>query len=744
MIRGRMPAAARLSVLVCGLLFAGMARGTDFAVSSGSFTAGSSWSGGVAPGPADDANINNGGTATLASTDIANVAQLHLGQAAGQSGRMIMNGGTLGIVLTNGNGGDTAVTIGDAGVGNFTMNDGTLILGGLASEDGDFHVGKNSTTASTMTMNGGQVNMGGTLRIARGQSANAVATLNLAGGEFNTGAGVVVARGNAGSTPVGTFALSGTGKYVAGNSRGEGNLIGYEGEGFFSIANSIGTTGHVTMSDTSVVKARRLTGRQGHGDLTIGDHAQFFVVNHLGSLSPNGTVLYGSFLGGGSQSNGDGSDGGTGLYTLLLKGNGLLDVDANADGRDPGRPELQGFILARGNSTANATIADNATMIVRQRFIIGGLGAVSVNLNGFDGQASGGTNPGGTSTVTMTGGTLSTDQLIVGGSGTGTLNASGGIVETTAFNSTFDPVAGSPSTSVNSIRIGMLQGSTGVMNVSGTVRVSTGEDLGIGQYGNGTLKVTGGGATILANNVYVQKFAGSTGAVIAEITGVDHTPIRAKNSVTINGGTFQVLATAPPASKAHTWNILIADVDADGFGEVTGKFDTLKLPPDDGLGRRWSVIYTPLRVVAGLAVPGDANFDSSVNFTDLVALAQNYGGAGQWPEGDFNGDGTIDFNDLVPLAQHYGTSLPAEPIPGAPAGFEGDLARAFAAAVPEPGAGLVAVLGLTLACVRRPRRERPEKTSEWPRSRERHDLCRRDLSCDLREIQRSWDCCWRG
>ena len=43
-----------------------------------------------------------------------------------------------------------------------------------------------------------------------------------------------------------------------------------------------------------------------------------------------------------------------------------------------------------------------------------------------------------------------------------------------------------------------------------------------------------------------------------------------------------------------------------------------------------------------------------------------------------------DFNDLVKLAQNYNTALPSEPIPGASAVFEADLARAFAS-VPEPG-----------------------------------------------------------
>ena len=56
--------------------------------------------------------------------------------------------------------------------------------------------------------------------------------------------------------------------------------------------------------------------------------------------------------------------------------------------------------------------------------------------------------------------------------------------------------------------------------------------------------------------------------------------------------------------------------------------------------------------------PGDTNGDGKVDFQDLVALAQNYGGSGKTrAQGDVNGDGNVDFQDLVILAQNYGNSL---------------------------------------------------------------------------------------
>jgi hypothetical protein len=105
-------------------------------------------------------------------------------------------------------------------------------------------------------------------------------------------------------------------------------------------------------------------------------------------------------------------------------------------------------------------------------------------------------------------------------------------------------------------------------------------------------------------------------------------------------------------------------------------------------------------VLIRYTLSGDADLDGRADFNDLVRLAQNYNTTGKfWYEGDFTYDGVVDFNDLVKLAQNYNTALPAGAIAGAPAGFEGDLARAFAS-VPEPGASLVLV-GLAMCRTRR-------------------------------------------
>jgi autotransporter-associated beta strand protein len=117
------------------------------------------------------------------------------------------------------------------------------------------------------------------------------------------------------------------------------------------------------------------------------------------------------------------------------------------------------------------------------------------------------------------------------------------------------------------------------------------------------------------------------------------------------------------------------------------------------------VVQDTTHALVKQTLAGDATLDLKVDFADLVKVAQNYDTVGGmvWSDGDFNYDGNVDFLDLVKLAQNYNGALAGGAVPGAPAGFDADLARALTSA-PEPGtlAGPIAC-GLTLAIRRRRR-----------------------------------------
>lgn len=104
-----------------------------------------------------------------------------------------------------------------------------------------------------------------------------------------------------------------------------------------------------------------------------------------------------------------------------------------------------------------------------------------------------------------------------------------------------------------------------------------------------------------------------------------------------------------------------------------------------------------------LAMPGDANADGVVNFTDFQALEVGFGATNaRWSQGDFNEDGVVDTADLSLLLQNYGKR--SDGTSAAPSAAEERAIDDFAQAanVPEPGIGGLLCL-LTIPLLRRRR-----------------------------------------
>lgn len=116
------------------------------------------------------------------------------------------------------------------------------------------------------------------------------------------------------------------------------------------------------------------------------------------------------------------------------------------------------------------------------------------------------------------------------------------------------------------------------------------------------------------------------------------------------------------------------------------------------------------QVVAGLpantvevkyTVPGDANLDGVVDFSDLVILARNYGRkTAHWDQGDFNYDGSVGFDDLVTLARHYSQKLTPADLASFDPSFRSEVLAAFVT-VPEPASVVVPICGVLVAMRRR-------------------------------------------
>lgn len=119
----------------------------------------------------------------------------------------------------------------------------------------------------------------------------------------------------------------------------------------------------------------------------------------------------------------------------------------------------------------------------------------------------------------------------------------------------------------------------------------------------------------------------------------------------------------------------------------------------DGFTNVFDVDY--ILATAFGTVRGDLNLDQSVDFDDLLALAQNYSaqGTGNWSRGDIDGDSNVDFDDLLALAQTYGTGSNLLLDSTLNAQFEADWALARSI-VPEPAAA-VAIVSLTIVGRRR-------------------------------------------
>lgn len=239
---------------------------------------------------------------------------------------------------------------------------------------------------------------------------------------------------------------------------------------------------------------------------------------------------------------------------------------------------------------------------------------------------------------------------------------------------------------------------------------------------------TGDTATIsatLGNAPSTTTTVTKTGAGLAVMSGL----ITYSGTTTVNGGTLQLNENAQPgiigsdtqtASSAADVKsgrlVFFYDVNTSSALKVipllhdaypgnftSGPIRSSSADGTRGLGYADDTVNHMFTVQSALY--GDANLDATVDFNDLVIIAQNYNGTGKtWSQGDSTYDSNVDFNDLVKLAQNYNKSVTTEGsllgLQGFSPQFQSDWALAQTM-VPEPTLLSAAAASLSLIVRRR-------------------------------------------
>jgi hypothetical protein len=487
--------------------------------------------------------------------------------------------------------------------GNYSLDAGSLSVTGVES------VGGTSGHTATFTQTGG-TNSIATGGLELGFSSGLIGVYNLSGTATLT---VTSSNEIIGENGIGTLTQTGGVNKIVSNA-GSSNFMSL---GYFS-----GSTGTFTLSGGSATIGPTLY-VGGPGTSGTGGGSGVLTVSGTSSLTIGGTLT--AFNTPGSAVN---FSGGTivasalnfnGTPTLLNWTGGTLELTPDVV-FDPGAAATS-TSAAFGSSL---TLGPNQTLVLDGNQMLGGTKSFTLTLNAGSSETVNGTttvNPG--STLNLNGGTFSTQALV----NHGTLGLSGTMSGAMVNNASL-----------------LITGNTSLGNISGTgnLIVGTASTRGFLQLNSGSGTIAQSGLTI------------NTGSTV-DI---------ANNVLQINYG-----SEADPASTIRSY--LVSGYNADGQSGVwqgTGIISSVAAANPTGLtigyadgGNAVDVADTgiaPGEIEIECTVPGDINLSGSVDLSDLIILANNFGETGSdWAEGDVNYDGNVDLSDLVIVASDFGASL---------------------------------------------------------------------------------------
>ena len=419
------------------------------------------------------------GSLTLTKSAQLNVkgSMIDLGQSSGSNGTLTLDGaGTAPTLLTADN---TDVIVGDAGTGELeianaamlTVND-EMTVGNQAGSKGIVTVGSSAQQSSTLTVKNtlivGEAGPG-ELNINNGSvMADSINPSLIIGDQAHTGNGAVVVSGTMAKLTAAGMEIgsSGTGALTV---QGGGTV---HASGPVVVGATTGSTGTITLNDDNSILTIDDT-------LTLGAAGVGTLNLNKGTLHDTADVAVGA--------TGNGSTTGTGIATVAksstwrIDGNLTIGQFSGGTGmvtvQDGGTLQLNGTTLVLGqNMGSNGTLT------------MSGLGS---ELTGSDGNSA-------------------TGKLVIGKSGSGTLNVLNSAVVNIPAAVTLGAAAGSSGTVV-------VDGSSGAGTSTFTTTVSSGsgaDSLVIGGTGTGELDIRNGAAVnSVSNGVTIASQASSTGTV---------------------------------------------------------------------------------------------------------------------------------------------------------------------------------------------------------------------------------------
>jgi T5SS/PEP-CTERM-associated repeat protein len=627
---------------------------------------------GIAAGGIGNAVVSESGTG---ATWLIETAPLRIGGSGTGSMSILSGGGVTAFGLEIGENLNSVGTLSVGGLAASFTTAGTANIGGSSATAIAKEATLNVATGGTVSLNGttnlrtnAKINLtGGTLNLNTLNVTNG-ASVNWQAGTINFANGSAVTAGLLNTLLAGTNTLGAnhTLSATAGAMSLTSTLIVSGGR---IAAPTINLNANMDISGFSNVIAGTTMTIQAARTIQLGD---FSTLGATTSITNNGgtLVLTGPFANvTGPFINSSGYVRGIGRFSggLNNSAGGTLRLEAGNH-----------IIIDQTNRKNDGTIELAGGTIEYTQYLINETSGVITGRGVFRGSSA---DPGDTGLFNR--GVLSFSAGIsdifgdVNNQATGKIIAAGGSVVTF-----YDDVIN------NGVEIRTNVGSRSVFfgSVTGAGPFTGGGDVEL----NGDLKPGNSPANVnFGGNLLISPTAGLDIELAGTIKGAGHDALTVGGQLSLSGGLTVSLINNFVPQYGQSFEIITAG------GGIDGAF-LAELLPTLGGGLRFDVLYEPQAVKLAVAgIPGDYNFDGTVDAADYVVWRKTTGQSGTALAADGNNDGDINTDDFNIWRSHFGMSY----TPGAGASNSGN------AATPEPSTFcLISIAALVQAISRRMRR----------------------------------------